>query len=156
MAVRGVMAPLFVGVRDQLLQYVHSACQAIPGACPEDGKLQISALPPKDAWIERAIACRRGPLLDRQAYANAAAARRRIEGKARTMLRGAERWARAIADRYFAKFGLTYDAWMASVGTGPAPKVAAHAREMAAALARETARLKEDLRARRARREVAR
>src|SRR5207248_10210438 len=100
----------------ELLKLVSGACHNLfPDVCPKDatGALKFSALPPRDRWLERVLACRAPPGLDESIQRNAVLAQRRILRTAAEMRRDVAVSARDLADRYLARYGLDYDAWMA-------------------------------------------
>jgi hypothetical protein len=142
----GVVTPVFKAVQRKIEAIVHSSFANVLGKiCSEYvGELKFAALPPRDRWIERAYACKTRPLIDDRVLRDAEIARRQILRTAGEMRRGAAALAKGIANRYLARFGLTYDTWMASVAQGAAPQVVAQAKEITQSL-RSTA---EELRAR--------
>jgi hypothetical protein len=89
--------------------------------------LKFSALPPRDQWLGRALACSARPLPREWIHREAAVARARMLHLATGMRRQVASYARSLADRYLARYGLTYDGWMAAVGSNAQPVVLAHA-----------------------------
>jgi hypothetical protein len=64
----------------------------------------------------------------------AAVAQRHILETGARMRKRVATYARDLADRYLARFGYTYDSWIAAVGHGPTPALAARARSIERAL----------------------
>jgi hypothetical protein len=141
---RGVITPVFKAVASKVLEIAAGACQAIMGkhsdACPQ--KVKFAALPPRDRWLERALACPGRPIFDRKLYRDAVLAERRIRSTAARMRRNVHVYARDLADRYLARFGLSYDRWMAIVGADATPRMVAQAGRIRDALLEEADRIR--------------
>lgn len=129
--VRAVVGPLFSHVKSWIQEAASAACKNTKEA--KLGNLgdlcapviRFAALSPRDQWIERAVACRPPAIIDERAKHEAVSARMRILRTASHMRREIAGLARDLADHYFARAGLSYDAWMAAVGTGNVTRLAA-------------------------------
>jgi chemotaxis protein histidine kinase CheA len=126
--VRDRLGDLTKSLQDKVLSLVSADFkQEYPNPYPDDGQLLLAAFAPDKLWILRALACRRAPLIDAKMEEEAIAARFRILNRAREMYENAPMYARAFADRYFRRFGLTYNQWMAAVATDAHPVMVARA-----------------------------
>jgi hypothetical protein len=144
--VRAVITPIFKAIQGKLLELAMNICSRIsPEVCPRDGGLKFSALPPRDQWIERAMACQAPPIFNEELMRDAALARREILETAAQMRVEVADYARDLADRYLARHGLSYDAWMAAVGGGLAPAVVARAGRIDRALLKEAKKITAEL-----------
>jgi hypothetical protein len=148
-AVRGLVAKLIQPLQKQILKRVHANCMKrhaevfaseSSGAkqvkvCPANfGEMKMARLPARHRWLERALACRRGPLIDQEVWARALRARRAIMREGEEMIREAPMYARSIANDYLAYFGYTYDSWKLAFAGGPTPQLLARAGEINQAL----------------------
>jgi len=143
---RAVLTPVFKVVQEKLLAGVFSEFSKVLGSVCSGvvRKLKFSALPPKDRWIERALACGARPVPLDWIHRDAAVARAQMLHQARKMRRDVARFARTIADRYLARYGLSYDAWMAAVGRDARSVLVARATK----ISRDLSRLATEMRAR--------
>jgi hypothetical protein len=123
-AVRALISPVVQLARKAILKMAMAACQALnPEVCPQGGELKFSALPAKDQWLERALACPGRPLFDQgELDRKAAIAQMQMHRMATEMRREAPLYARDIADQYLARYGYSYSSWMAAVGEEPRPE----------------------------------
>ena len=126
---RGVVTPIFKAVASKVLEMAAGACTTLMGknsaACPK--KLKFAALPPKDQWLERALACPGRPIFDQRMRDDAVAAQHTIMRTAARMQRNVNVYVRDLADQYLARYGLTYDTWMAAVSQDATPQLVARA-----------------------------
>jgi hypothetical protein len=124
--VRQVVGPLFRFVKEKLIAMVHSACAAFPGVCPSDvAKLRFAALPPKDRWLERVLACKSAaPLIGDWELKEAAHARVELQRLGRDMKENAVVYAMGFANRTLAQHGFTYKTFMAAARAPTADFVA--------------------------------
>jgi hypothetical protein len=134
--VKTAVTPVFKVVQKKLLALVQAACASGPlrAACPAGGELKFAAMPARDRWLGRALACKPPPVFDDRLRRDAVLARRRILGTAVEMRREVAAYARDLADRYLAQYGITYDGWMAAVAQGATPRLVARAGEISRGL----------------------
>ncbi|MBI3074407.1 MAG: hypothetical protein HYY84_20030 [Deltaproteobacteria bacterium] len=150
--VRGFLAKVFKAFEKQLKSFIAAGCSKLGfgDVCKPLMKIQMFAmLPERHQWLARAINCKERPLIDEAMHKKAYAARQKILRIGNEMRRDVELYARAIADRQLAKFGLSYDGLMA-MKRGPAPiDVLAAADAANAAIARNVAKARNTVDARR-------
>jgi hypothetical protein len=141
---RTVVTPVFKAVASKVLEMAAGACSAIMGknsaACPK--KVKFAALPTRDRWLERALACPGRPIFDQRMREEAIAAERHIAATAARMQRSVHLYAKDIADRYLARYGLSYDTWMAAVAHGASPRLVARAARIEESLLRRAEELR--------------
>ncbi|MBI3071027.1 MAG: hypothetical protein HYY84_02765 [Deltaproteobacteria bacterium] len=128
--IRAAISPLFNAVKGKLIALVHSACAAYDVCPTKVDEVKFSALPPRDRWIERALACNPGPVIDDAIYKRAALARATLERKARDVQTHAHRYVRGFVNRALARHGYSYDAWMRE-SAEPTPEFLVKARSVA-------------------------
>jgi hypothetical protein len=129
--IRAIVGPIFKVVMGKVLDLAYTACSQIyPDACPRGGKLQFSELAPKDQWIARVTDCPGRPVVDEYLVEQGIAARERILADIADMQKDAQVYAKDIADRFLARYGYSYDSWMAAVQRGDRPTLAIRAREI--------------------------
>jgi hypothetical protein len=143
---REVLTPVFKAVQNSVLagalkgfsDVLGSVCGGVVAA------LKFSALPPRDRWLNRALACsgRHVPL--DWIYRDAAVARARMLHMAKEMRTRVAAYARNLADRYLARYGLSYDSWMAAVGRDAHPVMVARATQ----IQRDLRKVADEMRAR--------
>jgi hypothetical protein len=133
-------------LKKQLVKVLHSRCMARgPEICPpEAGKMQFAKLPPKYQWLERGMACKWKPRFPDSMYDDALAARQNMIRIAERLKKNAVVYAKAFANRYLARYGLSYDTWMAAVGTESRSWVLAKKTEIEEQMKRETSRLQKE------------
>jgi hypothetical protein len=143
---RPIIAALFNMVKGKLLELVNSLCAKIaPGICPKEG-LKFAALPEKDRWIERALACNRPPIIGPEEHRQSALAFQRIQSTSAEMQREVLVYTREIADEHLAKYGHTYNSWMAYAKSGiPSPMLAQQAADIRRGLATAMEELKREI-----------
>ena len=127
--IRTVISPMMPVVAQAITKLAGGLCGAamgaFPQACPK--QLKFSELPERDRWLNRALACQGRPIFDKKMFLDAANAQLDMMNKAAKMRRSVQAYARDLADRYLARFGYTYDTWMAAVGQGDTSRLAARA-----------------------------
>jgi hypothetical protein len=140
-AIRGHIKGLFTRVSKKVLELVVGFCPRIlskygdfQSACPKE--VQFAALPARDRWLERALACSPRELIDDRIRENAVAARHQLLGIAARMRREVPQIARDLADGYLARFGYNHDTWMAAVAGTPPARLAVRAAAIKRALRR--------------------
>jgi hypothetical protein len=145
--VRPMVAPLVKAAQKMIAKLAQAQCAVdYPLLCGSDGKkeeesayeLQFGALPAKDRWLDRAFACRPPPiepsLIREGVLAHHALIR---EGE---VLRGqVASMARQITNEYLARFGYTYETWMAAVTHEPAAVMAERGKRIRTAIERTLA-----------------
>jgi hypothetical protein len=125
---RGVVTPVLREVQGKILELAYGACAKIdPAVCPKEGGLKFSALPAKDQWIARVMSCPGRQVIGPEIRRDAELARRQILGTAARMRRETAALSRDLANIYLARYGLTYDSWMAAVAQGATPSLLARA-----------------------------
>ncbi|MBI3072162.1 MAG: hypothetical protein HYY84_08585 [Deltaproteobacteria bacterium] len=133
---RAVFGPIVKAIKQMVIDGVQTACQGlgISDFCPS----QFAELPPKDRWLEGALACEGAPVVPTHEELNAiaAVARERLERRHQRLIEEAPQIARRFADRHFARYGHTLDSWMAMVG----PAATAGQRAIAERIGREMER----------------
>jgi hypothetical protein len=140
--VRLVITPAFKAVQSKILELAYGVCARLfPTSCPRDGKLRFSALPPRDRWLERSLACPGPPIFDEKLYRDALAAHAQILETARQMRGEVALLSRDLADRYLGRFGYDLSSWLAAAGN-PNPTVIAQATAMERKLRRMAERLR--------------
>jgi hypothetical protein len=130
---RPVITPVFKAVQGKVLQLafaVGAAMDKFKEIVPKDGKLKFSALPPRDQWLNRALACGGREIFDDKLYRDAALAHAHILGRVKEMRQQAVALAHDLANRYLGRYGYTVESWVAAVGTHPTPATVARASEI--------------------------
>jgi hypothetical protein len=132
--IRATLSKVMGGLKKQVMKSVQAQlCKEYGHLCPKQ-EMRMAALPPTKQWLERAFACHFDPSLPPSVYEEALAARQRIIRTGQEMERDAPKYARNLADTYFARFGLSYDKWMAAVGSDAREVVVAKAAEISKSL----------------------
>ena len=127
---RGVMSPVLKLAQEKIVALAFQFCAKIaPDVCAGDTPVKFGALPPQDAWLDRALACS-PPIMDDRIHKDAALARAEVMATAAEMRRESVALARDLADHYLARYGMTLDGWMAAVGQGATPAFATRANEL--------------------------
>jgi hypothetical protein len=142
---RSVLSPLMASLKKVIVEKVKAECvtRGFGDFCPD----QLVAAAPGDAWIERATACRYAPVIGPAEMANAARAEARMQRRASKFRREAPRLARAFADQMLARYGYSYDSWLAATASTVHTARAALAAKRATTIER---RLRAEIAARRA------
>jgi hypothetical protein len=143
---RAAITPVFNVVKEKVLgPLLGPFVSALGSFCGNVvDKLQFSALPPKDRWIERALACPGRLPRYEWIQRDAAVARAQLLGRAKEMRTKVAAYARNLADRYLARYGLSYDSWMAAVGRDAHPVMVARATQ----IQRDLRKVADEMRAR--------
>ena len=126
--VRATIPAVQKPMQQGILKQIHSACALITdregkSVCPGDAdQLKFAELPPEKQWLNRALACSRGPILDNmlaQIRRDAVVARQRLHEQLDDFRVKAPAIARSFIDGYFRRQGTTYEEWMAWTGGHP-------------------------------------
>ncbi len=142
--IRPAVTPVFKTVMSKVLELAFAACNSqFKFACPKGG-FKLAALPQRDQWINRALACPGREIFDRSIYRNAAIARRHIEAVGEEMRRDVAVYSRDIADRYLASYGMDLNGWMAAVSQGAVPQVVAQAARIEKELTKKVEEMKRE------------
>jgi hypothetical protein len=140
---RALIAPVFKLVQNKVLALVGGLCQVKHrDSCPKE--LKFAALPPKHQWIERALACPNQMPNWKKMEQEGAQARLDLYRRAREMERHARVYAKDLANRYFAAYGMTVDEWIAAVGTQPQTQTVAMAERIKKGFEVEIGKLRSD------------
>jgi hypothetical protein len=144
---RSALTPVFKVVQQKVLAGTFQEfTRVLGGSCGGAvAALKFSELPPKDRWLERALACSGRIVPMDWIHRDAAIARATMLRNATEMKANVAHLARSIADRYLARYGLTYDSWMAAVGAGASPVLVAQAARLSKDLERVGATLRAQL-----------
>jgi hypothetical protein len=126
---REALTPVFQALQKTVLAGAFQAFSNVLGRASGGlvTGLSLSALPPRDQWLDRALACSAPPLPRDWIAREAAVARARMLQLASGMRRQVAAYARSLADRSLARYGLTCDGWMAAVAADARPVVLARA-----------------------------
>jgi hypothetical protein len=144
--VRQTINPFFSAAKGKVLKLAYGVCAAThPEICPKGtklgGELRFSALPARDLWIDRALACSGPPVFDESVYRKARLARAKILDAARKMRRDVAYFARDMADHLLAGYGQTYGSWVAAFGPNARPELVARVGQIEDQLRKKTAAL---------------
>ena len=131
-AVGGLMQP----VKTKLALMIRAECPS--QVCPPTGQLQFSALPAKDQWLERALACKVKPFIDDNMLREAGLARARLQRAGEEMRQNVAVYARTFADPALARHGYSYDSFM-QAAKEPSPAFLASVAHIASGLATKRA-----------------
>lgn len=108
---RAVMTPILKAVQGKLLALVYAVCTKLhPSVCGgKDYEVKFSALPARDQWIDRALACSAPPIDWGHLEREAVAAEANVRGIAADLERNAGFYARDLAERVLAGYGVSYN-----------------------------------------------
>ena len=126
--VRSGIALVQKPLQQEVLKLVHSACAKIVDRdgfpmCPAQAEqVKFAELPPEKRWLERALACARGPVLEpmlAQVRRDAVAARFALGRQLDDLRSNVPMIARNFADEYLRKLGSSYEQVMAAAVASP-------------------------------------
>jgi hypothetical protein len=139
---RALLGPILQKGKKAIGKLAFAACKAHYGELCEptgDGEVEFSALPRKDAWLDRVIACKPSFEIETVLAKKAAEAREEIARRGQEMMGAVPHLTRQIANEQLARFGYTYDSWMAAYAREP-KALEARGAEIAAAIERHLGR----------------
>ncbi|MBI3070771.1 MAG: hypothetical protein HYY84_01460 [Deltaproteobacteria bacterium] len=114
MGVRALLGVVLKGVRDNLQAQIADACRKTPDVWSDICPKKVADRAPQDRWLDKAYACGAKPFIGPKTIEQAALAKARLEQRAANLTAKAPVLARRFADHFLARYGHSYDSWMAA------------------------------------------